>query len=443
MYWAPGRLRSMSRCLIFKPRRQRAVSPAADSQARPQPPAESRARLLDPRLEVVGFMGRQRELAALLAWCEDDQAGRLPLVTGSGWVGKTPTGRLPAADRSSGTVSRLKPRPILSGVGASGTPGNRGRRTRTGTGVSSMKAARWIGLGRVECEDVPVPPVADGEILVRTVYASICGSDLHEVFFATPPPSMPAGHPGHESVGEVAESRCPGFAPGDCVLTVPHAADGRCLSEFQALPGSACVRLLMAQQLGTVVYALRRHPLDLVGRDAAVIGQGSAGAFFTFLLKRAGVARVLVSDKSPARLAYSRKVGADLTVDVGTGDAGTGDFRSAVLEATGGRGADVVVEAVGSRETFPLSVELAAPGATLVWFGLPEGTGNYPFSFPDFFRRGLTAYSNFGAQGEPGLESFRDAVRLIEDGAIDVSPLLSRLLPIERVDEAFRIAHDL
>jgi len=130
-----------------------------------------------------------------------------------------------------------------------------------------MKAARWVGLGRVECEDVPVPPVADGEILVRTVYASICGSDLHEVFFETPPPSMPPGHPGHESVGEVAESRCPGFAPGDCVLTVPHAADGRCLSEFQALPGSACVRLpataelshlLMAQQLGTVVYALRR-----------------------------------------------------------------------------------------------------------------------------------------------------------------------------------------
>ena len=52
-----------------------------------------------------------------------------------------------------------------------------------------------------------------------------------------------------------------------------------------------------------------------------------------------------------------------------------------MLEATGGRGADVVVEAVGSRETFPLSLELAAPGATLVWFGLPEGPGYYPFSF--------------------------------------------------------------
>jgi L-iditol 2-dehydrogenase len=319
-----------------------------------------------------------------------------------------------------------------------------------------MKAARWVDMGRMVCEDVPVPPVADGEILLRTAYASICGSDLHVVFPGAPPHPADPGYPGHESVGEVVESRCPGFAPGDRVLTVPFAVDGRCLAEFQAIPGSACIRLpdtvplghlLMAQQLGTVIYALRSHPLDLVGKDAAVIGQGSAGAFFTFLLKRAGAARVLVSDKSPARLAYSRKLGADLTVDAGTVDAGTvdagtGGFRSAVMEATGGRGADVVVEAVGSRETFPLSLELAAPGATLVWFGLPEGTDDYPFSFTQFFRRALTGYSNFGAQGEPGLESFRYAVRLIADGAIDVAPLLSHTLPIERVDEAFRIAHD-
>jgi L-iditol 2-dehydrogenase len=307
-----------------------------------------------------------------------------------------------------------------------------------------MKAARWIGVGRVVCEDVPVPPVADGELLVRTAYASICGSDLHVVFLDAPPEPGPAGYPGHESVGEVVESRCPGFAPGDCVLTVPHAVAGRCLAEFQALPGSACLRLpataplshlLMAQQLGTVVYALRCHPLDLIGRDAAVIGQGSAGAFFTFLLRRAGAARVLVSDKSPARLAYSRQLGADLAVDAA-------DFRSAVLEATGGQGAGLVVEAVGSRETFPLSLELAAAGATVVWFGLPEGAGDYPFSFDEFFRRRLTAYSTFGAQGEPGLESFRYAVRMIADGAIDVAPLLSHMLPIEEVGEAFRIAHD-
>jgi L-iditol 2-dehydrogenase len=329
-----------------------------------------------------------------------------------------------------------------------------------------MKAARWVGLGRVVCEEVPVPPVADGQLLVRTAYASICGSDLHGVFLSAPSRPAAAGYPGHESVGEVVQARCPGFEPGDSVLTVPHAIDGRCLAEFQVLPGSACIRLpstaplshlLMAQQLGTVVYALRSRPLDVIGKDAAVIGQGSAGAFFTFLLKRAGAARVLVSDRSPARLAYSRRLGADLAVHVGTaeagtaqagtGDAGTGavgrnGFLSAVMAATGGRGADVVVEAVGSRETFPLSLQLAAAGATLVWFGLPEGGGDYPFSFQDFFRRRLTAHCHFGAQGEPGLESFRYAVRLIADGAIDVAPLLTHMLPIEQIGEAFRIARD-
>ena len=107
-------------------------------------------------------------------------------------------------------------------------------------------------------------------------------------------------------------------------------------------------------------------------------------------------------------------------------------------------GAGLVVEAVGSRETFPLSLELAADGATIVWFGLPEGADAYPFSFHEFFRRRLTAYSTFDAQGEPGLESFRYAVRLIAEaaGAIDVAPLLSHMLPINQVKEAFRIAHE-
>jgi L-iditol 2-dehydrogenase len=311
-----------------------------------------------------------------------------------------------------------------------------------------MKAAHWVATGRVVCEEAPVPAPAEGELLVRTAYASICGSDLHSVYGGPPPDPSPPGHPGHESVGVVLESRCAGFAPGDRVLTAPHAAPatGRTLAEYQAVSGGYCVKLpggpplsqlLMAQQLGTVIYALRQHPLDFLGQDVAIIGQGSAGAFFTFLLRQAGAARIFTSDLSPARLAYSRQLGADLTVN-----AETGDFRLAVLEATGGQGAGVVVEAVGSRATFPLSLELAAPGATLIWFGLPEGDDPYPLSFRDFFRRRLTAYSTFGAQGEPGLDSFRHAVRLITSGAIDVSPLLSHLLPVEKVEDAFQMAHD-
>jgi L-iditol 2-dehydrogenase len=137
------------------------------------------------------------------------------------------------------------------------------------------------------------------------------------------------------------------------VLTVPHAVNGRCLAEFQALPGSACVQLpttvelshlLMAQQLGTVIYALRQHPLDLVGTDVAASGQGSAATFFTFALTQAGAARVLVSDLSPARLAYGRQLGADLAVD-----AGTDDFGSAVLAAAAPAWSSRRSAAIGGR----------------------------------------------------------------------------------------------
>src|SRR6185437_4063003 len=283
MYSPPGRLRSMSRCLIFKPRPSRLPPTIGRDRNRP--------------LRVVRGCWI-RGLRWLVSW---DVRGSWRHC----WLGARMT-RLGGCGWSLARAGSGKPR--LAGC-----------QLLTGARKRSQTQADLVRRRRVWYPWQSGPPDADGEILVRTVYASICGSDLHEVFFETPPPSMPPGHPGHESVGEVAESRCPGFAPGDCVLTVPHAADGRCLSEFQALPGSACVRLpamaelshlLMAQQLGTVVYALRRHPLDLVGRDVAVIGQGSAGAFFTFLLKRAGVARVLVSDKSPARLAYGRRLGA-------------------------------------------------------------------------------------------------------------------------------------
>jgi L-iditol 2-dehydrogenase len=218
------------------------------------------------------------------------------------------------------------------------------------------------------------------------------------------------------------------------------------LAEYQAIPAAACVKLpankplkhlLMAQQLGTVLFALRQRPMDVVQRDVVVVGQGSAGAFFTFLLRRAGARRIVVSDQSPARLAYSRQLGADVTID-----ATFEDTRAKVLEATDGRGGDIVVEAVGSRQTLLESTNLAAVGGTLVWFGLPDGAEPYAFSYGGFFRRRLNAYSVFGAQGEPGLVSFQHAVKLIADGAIDVDPLLSHLLPIERVDDAFRIAHD-
>lgn len=314
-----------------------------------------------------------------------------------------------------------------------------------------MRAGRLVDVGTMVCEEAPVRPPGDGELLVRSGFASICGSDLHTVFPGSGRLRRapgPPGFPGHEGVGEVTVSEHPDFRPGDRVLTVPNAGVGMCFAEYQTLQARYCIKLpdrdvplqhlLMAQQLGTVIFALKRRPVDLAGKTVVVIGQGSAGAFFAALARRAGAQKIVVTDRCPGRLDYSRRLGVDTAID-----AREGDPVEAIREATDGRGGDFVIEAVGANPTLVQSIEVAALNGDLLWFGLPEGTGeDVPFSFPQFFRKRLTAASTYGAQEEPGLASFREALDLIVRGEIDVAPLVGTVLPIEEIGEAFHMAHE-
>jgi L-iditol 2-dehydrogenase len=306
-----------------------------------------------------------------------------------------------------------------------------------------------VELGRMECEEALVPTIGGGEVLVRSEMASICGSDLHIVEMGGGLPvrlPMPHGYPGHEGIGEVVESNDPAVAVGSHVLCFPNTIVGECFSEYQKLGGGYCLplpdcevprpQLLMAQQLGTVIYAMRSHSRDVAGETVVVLGQGSAGLFFTFLLRRAGAARVIAADLCPARLAVSRQYGADVTID-----ASNDDVRSAVLDLTDGKGADYVVEAVGRRETFLLTTALARVGGELLWFGLPDSDESIQIDFTQFFRKKLRAASTYGAQDETDARSFRHALGILARGELDVAPLLSHVYSIEEIGEAFRVAH--
>lgn len=313
--------------------------------------------------------------------------------------------------------------------------------------MNTTRAGQLVEPGRMAFVEAPVEPLREGDLLVRSQFASICGSDLHIVNHGveTEPRLWAPGYPGHEGVGEVVESRAAGFAPGDEVLLVPSVPEARCFAEWQRVRATSAVKLegplppveqvLMAQQLGTVVFATRQHPWDVEGRTVAVIGQGSAGLFWTWSLKRAGAANVIVADRSPSRLAASVQFGADVLVD-----ARTDDLTEAVMDLTGGKGADFVVEAVGRRETLLQSIGLCRTGGRLYWFGLPDTNDPVPIDFRLFFRRKLTAFSTYGAQGEPGLVSFRLALEHIRRGDVDVLPLLSHVVPVEEIDRAFRLA---
>ncbi len=337
-----------------------------------------------------------------------------------------------------------------------------------------MKAGRMVDIGRMECEEIPVPTLTvvaseaapsprlgaalsfasvNFDVLIRSEMASICGSDLHMVMMGAGlahRPPCPHGFPGHEGIGVVVESRAPALPEGTHVLAFPNPPAGECFNAYQRVNSGYCLplpdcdkprpHLLMAQQLGTVIYAMRQRPRDVNGETVVVMGQGSAGLFFTYLLKRAGAQRVIVSDLSPTRLAVAESYGADECLNAA--ELGNAGVIEAVHDMTDGVGADYVIEAVGRSDTFMDSVELARLDGEVLWFGLPSTDDNIHMRFQKFFRKRLAGSSTYGAQDEPDALSFRQALTLIASGEIDVSPLLSHAYDVSYIGDAFRLAHE-
>ena len=309
-----------------------------------------------------------------------------------------------------------------------------------------MRAAIAIARGVIRCEEVDMPRIQDGEVLVRTLAASICGSDLHMINSGWGMHAFPAmaGHTGHEAAGRVVESRSDKFSEGDIVLTVPFIWDSRCFADYQAVddmhllkldPGIDMDSITLAQQLGTVVYAAKRLPASLEGQTCVVVGQGSAGLFWDFILKQLGAEKIISIEPLAWRRELGLSYGVDEAIDV-TGDA----VIDVVKEMTGGAGADLVVEAVGSTQTLSQAFHLVRSEGKVVLFGLPESEEPVPFDYSQMFKIRADAFTVLGSQDEPGLTSYVEAVSLISSGEIDVEPIISHRVNISEIDRAFHIA---
>jgi L-iditol 2-dehydrogenase len=277
--------------------------------------------------------------------------------------------------------------------------------------------------------------------------ASICGTDLHYVYHGWPRNNWPLapGEPGHEGVGVVVDGGGTQFEPGQRVLTVPNIWEARNFADLQTvsthflipLPENIEIaHLLMTQQLGTVIFAARELP-KLSGETVVVIGQGSAGLFHDFWLRRLGAGRIITIEPNRERRQAGRMFDVDDTVDV-TGQAAV----DAVLDLTDGTGADVVVDAVGGAETLGQAVRMAKAKGHVHIFGLPNTHDLVPFDLGTFFLKRLNATTTFGAQDEPGLVAFRQALEIIQRGEIDMTPFVTHVFDLEHVNEAFALAHE-
>jgi threonine dehydrogenase-like Zn-dependent dehydrogenase len=311
--------------------------------------------------------------------------------------------------------------------------------------MTEMLAGQIVGPSLLKMIEVPVPDIADGEILVKLQVGSICGSDLPYFLFDTSHPALtgasaplPATLSLHELTGFVAQSRSKRFSEGDRVLalpTIPHRglAEYFVSSDDRAvhLPDGPATHLVLAQPLGTVVHACNKLP-ELIGQTVVVLGQGPIGQLFTALLRQLGVAQLIAVDLLPERLKVSTLMGATHTI------CGKAEEVIATIETiTDGKWADLVVEAIGKTETLKLAAQLIRRNGTLLAFGLPHQY-NYDFAFHEFFWKEGRLICSLG----PTVDDFRVAVDLISNDVIAVAPLVTHTFPFNRAQEAFTLFAD-
>jgi threonine dehydrogenase-like Zn-dependent dehydrogenase len=306
-----------------------------------------------------------------------------------------------------------------------------------------MRAVQVTAPGRAAFVEAPIPRLKPGHALVRTMLISLCGSDVRVLHYAPGEEyPFPVGTTGHEMIGVVEAVDAPGsdIKVGDVALTLVPYHDAMAeyflapVEDVLVLPGGRPLEhFLMAQQLGTVIYACKRLP-NIVGKDAVVIGQGSAGLFFDAMLRRMGAEQVIGLDVKGARVAAGLKFGATHTVNNAQTDA-----LQAVEEITEGRLADLVVEAAGEVETINMTARLAKVGAHLLYFGIPRAT-TFEFDFWTFFCKYCDTTTVSDAAFEPGRKAFRQALDWIAEGVINVSPMLTHRFLLEQVLEAYELA---
>ena len=266
-----------------------------------------------------------------------------------------------------------------------------------------MKALVYLGPHRMELQDVPKPVPAAGEVLVRVRASAICGSDLHgfrhESSRRVPPLVM-----GHEAVGTIHEVGAsvddarvgertvlkPILACGECAACrtgrLNHCPGGRLVgrdldgafAEYLAIPSGAAVNLpngvpddvgTLTEPLSNAVHVASRSVAP--GDEVFVIGAGPIGVLMARASLLFGAARVFITDPVTERLELARAQGAEPLI--------ADDPLAALLEATEGEGAGLVIDAAGFESTWSLALRAVAIGGRIREVGLGSASGTLDY----------------------------------------------------------------
>jgi threonine dehydrogenase-like Zn-dependent dehydrogenase len=333
-----------------------------------------------------------------------------------------------------------------------------------------VRAVVFDGVREVRVTDVPDPEIEEpGDAVVRVTRTAICGSDLH--FFHGKAPIDPGDVLGHEAVGIVESigADVQRFSPGDRVVVAFNIACGVCwfcrrgemqlCDDFRNLGAGAFGGSLAGAQathvrVPTADVNLLRIPDEMdderalfvgdilttgfyaasiaeiePGSVVAVVGAGPVGFFCIQAARALGAGRVFAIDLEPGRLALAASVGAEPV------NARERHPVSALAEATDGRGADVVLEAVGTPSAFESAVGIVRRGGRVVVVGVYAGE-SVELQLGVYWARALTIrFSGIC----PVHAWWERAIDELVAGRIDPSPLISHRLPLEEAARGYAL----
>jgi len=304
-----------------------------------------------------------------------------------------------------------------------------------------MRVARLHAAGDVRLHDEPEPSPGTGETLVRVSAVGLCGSDLHWFSAAgigdavlTKPLVL-----GHELAGVTDSGQrvavdpaipceacefCREGNPNLCARLrfAGHATEDGGLREALAWPSRRLVPLppslshsdgAMLEPLGVAIHAVDLGKIRL-GMRVGVFGCGPIGLLVVQVARAAGAAAVCVSEPLAHRRAVALGFGAQ--------------------EWTPGQEVEVAVECAGEDGAVEDAITAARPGGRVVLVGIPEDDRT-AFSAGAARRKGLTIMLVRRMR-----HTYPRAVRMVENGTIDVRSLVTHRYPLDRVDEAFAVA---
>ncbi len=326
-----------------------------------------------------------------------------------------------------------------------------------------MKALVLTDYNHFEIQEVPEPKVGPEDVLVRVKACGICGSDVHGMDGSSgrrlPPIIM-----GHEAAGVITRvgDEVTAWQPGDRVTFDSMISCGRChfcrrgrinlcdhrrvlgvscsefrqegaLAEYVTVPqhivfglpeGLPFEHAAMTEPLSVAVHAVERVPIHL-NDTAVVVGTGMIGLLVVQVLRAAGCGRILAVDIDSSRLELACRLGAD----EGFSPVRT-DVVAEVLRRTDGRGADVVIEAVGAPATVEMAIGSVRKGGSVGLVGNLTPEVQLPLQV--VVTREITLFGSCASSGE-----YPACLDLIARGTIQVEPLISAVAPLEEAPEWF------